>query len=158
MADFLRRGAERIPNLAGLKFTHNDLMMMQECLAVGDGAFDVVHGYDETLLAGLSLGVRGAVGSTYNFAAPIYQEVLRAFEAGDLPAARRAQRRSVEMIRVLADFGTLRAGKAIMAMLGADCGPVRLPLPPMTSREIGELYERLRPIEGFCRPLRKPSL
>jgi N-acetylneuraminate lyase len=144
--------------MAGLKFTHNDLMMMQECMAVGDGAFDVVHGYDETLLAGLALGVRGAVGSTYNFAAPIYQEVLRGFAAGDMAAARRAQLRSVEMIRILCDFGTLRAGKAIMGMLGADCGPVRLPLRPMSSRETAELYERLRTVDGFARTLRKPSL
>jgi N-acetylneuraminate lyase len=156
MADLLCQAAERLPSMVGLKFTHNDLMMMQECLAVNDGAFDVVHGYDETLLAGLALGVRGAVGSTYNFAAPIYQEVLRAFEAGDLAAARRAQRRSVEMIRILCDFGTLRAGKAIMAMLGVDCGPVRLPLRPMTARETAELYERLRSVEGFSRSLRRP--
>jgi N-acetylneuraminate lyase len=155
MADFLRRGSERIPSLAGLKFTHNDLMMLQECLAVGDGAFDVVHGYDETLLAGLALGVRGAVGSTYNFAAPVYHAVLRAFEAGDLAAARKAQRRSVEMVRVLIDFGTLRAAKAIMAMLGVDCGPVRLPLRPLSPGETQELYERLRPLDIFTRPLRK---
>jgi N-acetylneuraminate lyase len=156
IAEFLRRGGDRIPNLAGLKFTHNDLMMLQECLAVNGGAFDVVYGYDETLLAGLALGIRGAVGSTYNFAAPVYQEVLRAFAAGDLAAARKAQARSVEMIRVLMDFGTLRAGKAIMAMLGVDCGPVRLPLPPLSATEVQGLYERLRPMDIFSRPLRKP--
>jgi N-acetylneuraminate lyase len=157
MAELLRRSLERIPSMAGLKFTHNDLMMMQECMAVGDGAFDVVHGYDETLLAGLALGVRGAVGSTYNFAAPIYQEVLRAFAAGDMAAARRAQLRSVEIIRILCDVGTLRAGKAIMAMLGVDCGPVRLPLRPMSARETAELYERLRAVDGFPRTLRRPA-
>ena len=91
-SEFLRRGAERIPNLAGVKFTHNDLMMLQECLAAEGARFDVVYGSDETLLAGLALGVRGAVGSTYNYAAPVYHEVLRAFAAGDLEAARRARR------------------------------------------------------------------
>ena len=59
----------------GIKFTNNDLMTLQECLAL-DG-FDIVFGYDELLLAGLTLGVKGAVGSTYNFAAPLYQRALR---------------------------------------------------------------------------------
>lgn len=156
MPDFLRRGAERIPTLAGLKFTHMDLMMLQECLAVEGGAFDVVYGSDETLLAGLALGVRGAVGSTYNFAAPVYHEVLRAFAAGDLASARRAQGKSVAMIRSLIDLGGVRAGKAVMAMLGVDCGPVRPPLRRMSLAETRELYERLRPLDVFARPLRAP--
>jgi N-acetylneuraminate lyase len=156
MPEFLRGAAERVPSLAGLKFTHNDLMMLQECLAVNDGAFDVVYGSDETLLAGLALGVRGAVGSTYNFAAPIYQALLRAFTAGDLPAARREQGRSVAMVRALFDFGPLRAGKAIMAMLGVDCGPVRRPLVPLTPRETQALYERMRPMDVFARSLQRP--
>lgn len=156
MPDFLRRGAERIPTLAGLKFTHMDLMMLQECLAVKDGAFDVVFGSDETLLAGLALGIRGAVGTTYNFAAPVYHEVMRAFSAGDLVAARRAQGKSVAMIRPLIDLGGVRAGKAIMAMLGVDCGPVRAPLRRMSPGEARELYERLRPLDIFARPLRAP--
>ena len=32
---------------------------------------------DECLLAGLCLGIRGAVGSTYNFAAPVYRRLMR---------------------------------------------------------------------------------
>jgi len=156
MPAFLRGSQERIPSLVGLKYTHNDLMMLQECLAANGGAFDVVYGSDETLLAGLALGIRGAVGSTYNFAAPIYHEILRAFAVGDLAAARRAQSKSVEMIRILFDFGPLRAGKAIMAMLGVDCGPVRLPLRALTLLEAQALYERLRHLEIFPQPLRRP--
>jgi N-acetylneuraminate lyase len=72
--------------------------------------------------------------------------------AGDLAAARKAQARSVEMIRVLMDFGALRAGKTIMAMLGVNCGPVRLPLLPLSATEMQSLYERLRPMDIFSRP------
>ena len=77
MPEFLHRGSQRIPQLAGLKFTHNDLMMLQECLAIDSGRFDVVYGSDETLLAGLAFGVRGAVGSTYNYAAAHLSSGLR---------------------------------------------------------------------------------
>lgn len=127
MPDFLERAVSRIPTLAGLKFTSPDLMAYQLCLRAGDGAFDVPYGVDEWLLAALALGARGAVGSTYNFAAPVYTRLLRAFAAGDMEAARREQFRSVQLVRLLASHGYMGASKAVMAMLGVEVGPARLP-------------------------------
>ncbi len=150
-ARFLERAGKSIPTLHGVKFTNNDLMTLQECLALE--SFDIVFGYDELLLAALALGVKGAVGSTYNFAAPLYQRLLDAFERGDLATARQAQLQSVRMIRVLQGFGFSRASKAMMRLVGADCGPVRLPLRPMTDAEMRELWQKLRGMEGFSRPL-----
>jgi N-acetylneuraminate lyase len=154
-AEFLRKGRERIPNLHGIKFTNTDLMTLQECLSL-DG-FDIVFGFDEMLLAGLALGIRGAVGSTYNFAAPLYRRVIDAFERGDWDTARKAQRQSVTLIRTLQEFGFSRASKAIMRLLGVDCGPPRLPLQPMSEAELGDLYRKLRPLDIFARPLQDPA-
>ena len=69
MVDFLELAADRIPTLAGLKFTNPDLTTFQRILRVRGGRFDVLWGTDEYLLAALTLGGRGAVGSTYNLAA-----------------------------------------------------------------------------------------
>jgi N-acetylneuraminate lyase len=150
-ARFLEQAARSIPTLHGVKFTNNDLMTLQECLALD--AFDVVFGYDELLLAGLALGVRGAVGSTYNFAAPIYHDLLRAFDAGDLPSARQRQLQAVRLIRTLQEFGFGRASKAMMRLIGIDCGPPRLPLKPMSNAELQELAARVRGIAGLSRPV-----
>lgn len=145
--ELLRRGRERIPTLAGAKFSHSDLMELQECLALDGGSFDVVFGLDEMLLAGLALGCRGAVGSTYNFAAPLYRRLLAAFDAGDLDTARTEQRRSVALIRGLYDFGLMRAGKSLMALAGVDCGPVRPPLAPLGTDEEARLRQRLERLD-----------
>ncbi|HZZ79494.1 MAG TPA: dihydrodipicolinate synthase family protein [Gemmataceae bacterium] len=153
-ARFLEQGARAIPTLHGVKFTNNDLMTLQECLALG--SLDIVFGYDELLLAGLALGVTGAVGSTYNFAAPLYQRLIDAFNRGDFDTARRAQLQSVRMIRTLQEFGFSRASKAMMGLMGIDCGPVRLPLKPMSEAEVHELWLRLNGLDGFSRPLREP--
>ena len=149
--ELLRKGRKRLPTLHGAKFTHNDLMELQECLALGD--FDIVFGFDEMLLAGLTFGCKGAVGSTYNFAAPLYRRIMAAFEKGDLESARRDQRKSAELIRTLYDFGLMRAGKSVMAMIGLDCGPVRSPLAPITPPEISALRDRLARFDCFARPL-----
>ena len=127
MADFLAQARERIPTLAGIKFSNPDLMALQLLLRADHGAWDVPFGCDEFLLAALSLGATGAVGSTYNFAAPIYNRLMRAFAAGDLEAARTEQFRSVQLVQLLAGVGFMGAAKAVMGMLGVDVGPARLP-------------------------------
>jgi len=127
MPEFLAQVRERIPNLAGLKFSNADLMMFQQCLRFDGGAFSIPWGCDEYLLAAVALGATGAVGSTYNFAAPIYHRMLRAFAAGDLATARDEQYRSVQLVATLAARGFMGAAKATMKTLGVDVGPARLP-------------------------------
>src|SRR5262249_50737283 len=153
MSEFLHEARCRIPNLRGLKFSHADLVELQGCVHVDDGAFDVLFGCDEVLLAGLCLGVRGAVGSTYNFAAPHFQRLIRAFDAGDLAAARGAQLQAVEMIKTLDRFGFSAASKAVMALLRVDCGPVRPPLRNLSPAQVAELAEKLGSLAILARPL-----
>jgi N-acetylneuraminate lyase len=153
MPDFLKQASPRIPNLAGLKFTQMNLVALQQCLHAEDGRFNILFGVDEMLLAALALGVTGAVGSTYNFAAPLYKKLMSAFQAGDLAAARALQFKSVRLVEVLCQYGGLPAGKAVMAMLGADCGPVRLPLRQLNGEEIEGLRKQIRSLDILSNPL-----
>ena len=52
--EFLALGGKAMPTLAGVKFTHNNLMEMSQCLMLDGGRYEVLHGYDEILLCGLS--------------------------------------------------------------------------------------------------------
>jgi N-acetylneuraminate lyase len=135
MPEFLERFADSIPTLAGLKFSNPDLMAFQRLVHLRGGRFDVVWGLDEYLLAALVLGGRGAVGATYNFAAPLYHRIIDALKAGDLPAARAAQYRAVELITPLHRYGFLAACKELMRARGLDLGPVRLPQANLTAEE-----------------------
>ena len=125
MVAFLDAAAERIPNLAGLKYTAPTLHGLQGCLAAG--SWDVLWGIDEMLLGAWVTGVRGAVGSTYNVAMPLYTKLLAALEAGGMEEARRLQGESVRLVRLLAARPFGPALKAVLAWLGQDCGPCRLP-------------------------------
>jgi N-acetylneuraminate lyase len=142
MNEFLLQGSRRIPNLAGIKWTNADLYAYQRCSGL-PGDFDLPWGIDEALLAALALGARGAVGSSYCFAAPVYHRLIAAFEAGDMPAAREEQSRSVELVRILASFGYMGAAKALMKMLGVDVGPARLPNGNPSAEQVGELRRQL---------------
>jgi N-acetylneuraminate lyase len=137
--EFLRLAAERIPTLKGIKFTNPDLAQFQECFQFENGRYDILFGTDEILLAGYVLGARGAVGSTYNFAAPLYHQVIDACDRGDLPKARRLQADSVRLVRMLQKFGYMASAKTLMSFLGVECGTVRPPLRPLSDEQRREL-------------------
>jgi N-acetylneuraminate lyase len=143
MVEFLRRGSARIPNLAGLKFTTSDFMSLQQCLEIEDGRFNILFGVDEMLLASLVLGVPGAVGSTYNYCAPHYRKLIKAFEAGDMETARTLQLRSVKTVEVLCQYGVLPGGKALMSKLGIHCGPVRSPVRNLSEDQKQRLFAQI---------------
>lgn len=147
---FLAQGKKVMPNLSGTKFTHNNLMEMAECLTLHEGEFEVLHGYDEILITGLALGVVAGVGSTYNYLPDVYHELFRAMEQGDMSSARRLQMKSIEIVKIIIKYGGgVRGGKAIMNLIGIDCGPCRLPIPPMYEEEYNSLKTDLRQIGFF---------
>jgi N-acetylneuraminate lyase len=133
--EFLAQVNGQIPNLSGIKFTHEDLLDYSDSKTFADGRYSMLFGRDEILLSGLQLGAPGAVGSTYNYAAPLFHRMMRAFAAGDVESARQHQARAQEFIDVMNRLGGLPAGKSIMKLIGVDCGPVRLPLRSLTAAE-----------------------
>lgn len=148
--DFLRAAADRIPNLAGIKFTHENLMDFAACVRFEGGRFDALYGRDEMLLPGLAVGAQGAIGNTYNYAAPVYHRIMKAFARGDLAAAQEEQARANAMIAVLIRYGGMPpAGKVFMKLLGLDCGPVRLPLRPLTDMQAEALRAEAEAVGFF---------
>ncbi len=149
MRDFLALAADRIPNLAGIKFTHSDIMDFQAAVQFQNGKYDLLWGTDEALLSGWVAGARGAIGSTYNYAAPLYHDVLAAIEKGNLEEARQLQLKSVDFVKLLFKYGGAATGKAIMGLIGQDCGPVRSPLVPLSAQEMQALEKDLQAIDFF---------
>jgi len=148
--EFLSEGKKHIPNLRGVKFTHNNLMEMAQCIDLENGAFQVFNGYDDLLLSGLSLGVEAAVGSTFSYLPGVYLGMMDAFDKGDIEKARKLQLRSIEIINIINKYGgPVRGGKAIMNLINIECGPCRLPIAPFRNDEYNLLKEDLRNCLNF---------
>lgn len=139
MLDFLKLAEQEIPNLAGIKYSHPNIMEFHSCSRYNNSKFDLLWGVDEGLLSGLAIGARGAVGSTYNYAAPLYTQVMDAFEAGDLKRAEELQFIAVQIVEILVKYGGTGAGKAIMKLIGLDCGWFRQPLQPLSDSALEEM-------------------
>lgn len=149
MAEFLPMAADRIPTFRGIKFTHENLMDYGMTLAAAGEDFDILFGRDEILLSALVLGAKGAVGSTYNYAAPIYHRVIAAHARGDQDAAVAAQLEATNFISVFSKYNGLSANKAIMRMIGLDCGPIRQPLSQIGADQEAALKRALEEIGFF---------
>jgi N-acetylneuraminate lyase len=132
MYEFLQEADSFIPNLRGVKYTHEDLMDFLSCVSFKDEKYDMLWGRDETFLSALPLGTRAAVGSTFNYAAPLYYKMVDSFNNGDLVQARALQQKSIDMIRLLSKYGGIATGKAYMRYLGFDFGGFRSPVRNMS--------------------------
>ncbi|MCE6991171.1 dihydrodipicolinate synthase family protein [Dyadobacter sp. CY323] len=135
MFDLLKVLDGRIPNFAGIKYTHEDFMDFQSCLNFKNGKYDMLWGRDENMLSALAVGAKGAVGSTFNYAAPLYHNLIEAFEQNDIEKAGALQQKSIDMIRLLGKYGGISVGKAYMKVVGVDCGKFRLPVKNMSEEQ-----------------------
>jgi N-acetylneuraminate lyase len=124
-----------IPNFAGIKYTHEDFMDFLSCINFENEKFDMLWGRDENMLSALALGTKGSVGSTFNYAAPLYYDLIDAFNAGDLKKAQQLQQKSIDMIRLLGKYGGIATGKAYMKLVGINCGEFRLPVKNMSTEQ-----------------------
>jgi len=148
MYDLLKEIDGKIENFAGVKYTHEDFMDFLSCMQYKNGYYDMLWGRDENMLPALVLGSKGAVGSTYNYAAPLYHRLIAAYEKGDFIAAQKLQQQSVDMIRLLGKYGGIATGKAYMKLTGIDCGEFRLPVKNMDAAQF-ELFRKDTEAVGF---------
>ena len=149
MVELLSLAAERVPSLAGIKFSDTRLHHLQVAQRFDGGSRDVVFGVDEMLLGALAFGVRGAVGSTYCFAAPLYLPLIEHVQRGEIEQAARLQARSGEMVRVISRHCGRSGLKAVMSLIGLDCGPSRLPQHAVSPEAVEAMRAGLEEIGFF---------
>ncbi len=144
MVEFLEQAAPIIPNLAGIKYTHNDLDDYEQCVKFDNGKFDILFGRDELLIESLKRGAKGAVGSTYNILAPLYKKLIVAFNEGNEKESQKLQDLSITAIDILCmSGGFFSALKCVMRMVGLDLGEIRQPQPNLSSASQEQLKKAL---------------
>jgi len=62
LVPLLKIVSKTIPNFGGIKYTHENLYQFNQCMQFENGKFEMLHGQDETLILGLTLGAKGGVG------------------------------------------------------------------------------------------------
>lgn len=142
----LRAVKDRVPNFAGVKFSDFFLAEMMACQQFDSGRYDILFGSDEMILGALATGAKGAVGSCYGFAAPLWKEIIKAYEARDMELAQAFMAKAVQLVRLInSEPGPFQAcvKQVIWPLLGFQTGPCRLPQPSMTASQVQQARARL---------------
>eukprot|EP00499_Haloplacidia_sp_CaronLabIsolate_P010373 CAMPEP_0196773004 /NCGR_PEP_ID=MMETSP1104-20130614/2533_1 /TAXON_ID=33652 /ORGANISM="Cafeteria sp., Strain Caron Lab Isolate" /LENGTH=347 /DNA_ID=CAMNT_0042143147 /DNA_START=10 /DNA_END=1053 /DNA_ORIENTATION=- len=152
MSDFISVAASRIPSFNGIKFTDYDLQDFAQCArfnATGR-TYEMLFGRDEEMLAAKLFGASGFVGSTYNYAGHLFNELLEAYANNDMSSALLAQARAQEFIRIMQQYSAngVAANKMIGVLrTGVPLGPPRLPQVPI--QDVSSLKDALDSIGFF---------
>lgn len=148
MLEFLRVASKEISNLAGIKFTNNNLIDYLHCKNFENGKYNILFGFDEIFLSSLPIGADGWVGSTYNHLAPLYYKIKELFEAGKMTEASELQTKAIRFVEILDSKGGFNGvAKGFMKTLGVDCGPSRFPHNTISDEEYEKIMLELDKIE-----------
>lgn len=129
----------------GVKHTSNDYFALEQFKAAFPDKL-VYNGYDEMLLAGLSMGADGAIGSTFNFMAEKFIKIRELMAKNDLAGAQKIQKEANIIIQALCKVGVMQGEKAVLDALGFDFGPARAPFGPLTEAQKKELLDVVLPL------------
>ena len=138
----------QIPNVAGFKYSAFDMYLLEQILALSGGTLNVFSGPDQLFAPMLTVGVDGAIGTTYNLLPRHFVGIYEAFRAGDIDRARAMQSQANRVIDTFIKHGGLPAAKEMVRMLGFDCGYCRRPFRHLSADEVSALRADLDAI-GF---------
>ena len=81
------------------------------------------------------LGADGAIGSTFNFPLPLFNQIEAAYSALDIPKAQALQKRANNIMQALVSCSLFPSIKHILKTQGVDCGGCRKPFPTLTEAQ-----------------------
>jgi N-acetylneuraminate lyase len=137
--EFLKKASRRIPTLAGVKYTHSNLVEYGQCQSKWSPQYELLFGKDELMLPALTAGAAGFIGTSYNFVPNSFTRVIDAFSARNMEQAQEWMVAVNRFVLLMVDAGYLTYGKRLLSFLGVECGEARPPLP----RSANDVLERL---------------
>ncbi len=150
LINFLKAADGVIPNLAGIKFTDNDIFEFERCRYVAGGKYEMLWGYDEMFLDALSYGNSAGIGGTYNHCFSLYKDMKAAYKIKDMDRCRELQHQSHQFCEILGRYrGNIMGGKRMMKFIGLDMGPNRTPLQTISEEEEKQIKKELDEIGFF---------
>ena len=127
----MRRLLDRIPNLAGSKYTGPDMHELSQLVALRDRDWTIFSGMDEQCLPAAMYGAAGCIGSTLNFMPGVYVKIRAWYAQGEWARALELQLQANRVTQIAISAGLPGAMREILRMLGIDCGEPRLPNLPL---------------------------
>lgn len=132
-------------NVVGVKYSYPDVRRVNEYLQVRGGNFSVVPGADDLFLPCLVCGCDGVVSGCSGPFPEAFVAVYKAFQAGNLDEARKAQVAATKLVQIMQFGGDMSIFKNILTFRGVTGGHMRKPLLDLTAEQVAQLKETVAP-------------
>ncbi|MFD3445520.1 4-hydroxy-tetrahydrodipicolinate synthase [Microbacteriaceae bacterium 4G12] len=129
----------QIPNVVAVKDAGGDVLSMTEIIEHTSDDFAVYSGDDGLTLPALAIGAKGVVSVASHIIGNEMQEMIQAFEAGDMKKAQQLHQLLLRVTKAVFMAPSPTPVKEALQMVGVNVGPVRLPLVPLTEAEHSKL-------------------
>lgn len=137
------RISEACPNVVAVKESTGSMDQSSHILSAS--SLTVLSGDDSLTLPLLSLGASGVVSVAGNIVPRDVKAMITAFQKGDIAEAQKLHHKLFPLCRDMLSLSTNPIPvKAAMALLGKNCGDVRLPLTPLSAAQIEVLRATLK--------------
>lgn len=116
--------------IEGVKHTNQVVYQMERLMELNPN-LKLFNGFDETMVAGMALGCRGSIGSTFNCMLPHYEKIFHAFLEGRILEAEAMQHKANHIMEALCSVGLIPAIKYVLSTQGIHAGNPRSPFAPL---------------------------
>lgn len=122
------------PNIIGVKFTAGDFYLLERLKNAYPNHL-IWAGFDEMMLPAVSLGVDGAIGSTFNVNGLRARQIFELTKAGKLAEALEIQHITNDLIEGILANGLYLTIKELLKLDGVDAGYCREPMTKSASEK-----------------------
>mmetsp|Transcript_57645 Transcript_57645/g.154017 ORF Transcript_57645/g.154017 Transcript_57645/m.154017 type:complete len:333 (-) Transcript_57645:321-1319(-) len=143
-----------VPTFAGVKYTGlyepRSFMDFEQCSEYAGGKYEILCGREEMSAQALAVGAQGFIGSQFNFAADLYEELARRFPTQDYLAV---QDRALALLNAWGGGSVgVNGNKQVMEFVGLGMGGARLPSVDASKADVAAQQQRLR---AWCTETKK---
>lgn len=131
-------------NIVGIKEASGNVSQVAKILNLTDGKVDLYSGNDDQIVPLLALGGKGVISVLSNVAPQETHDICAKFFAGDVAGSTELQLRAIPLIEQLfCEVNPIPVKKA-MALMGMDCGPLRMPLTELSAQHVEALRKAMK--------------
>lgn len=135
---------KNVDNIVGVKEASGNISQVAKIMSLTDGNIDLYSGNDDQIVPLLSLGAKGVISVLSNVAPQETHDICAKFFEGDVAGSAALQLKAIPLIEQLfCEVNPIPVKKA-MALMGKDCGPLRMPLTELTPEHEKALVQAMK--------------
>ncbi len=135
---------KNVENIVGIKEASGNIAQVAKIMSLTDGNIDLYSGNDDQIVPLLSLGGKGVISVLANVAPRETHDICERFFAGDIEGSAALQLKAVPLIdQLFSEVNPIPVKRAV-TLMGIDCGPLRMPLTPLTPEHERSLAEAMK--------------